>query len=859
MIKDEKSKKKEPASKSPREIRSERRSPAINPQLLPEMKVEDKSLKKSPLRKVEHGGSGVATRITKSISDAYVPDKSPKKSDKNVHPSKREGVGTRAKSQSPSNVSSDVGLKKKSRGTGKIVKHIQGKKDIFKSPDIRPIFEKNVAYNPPLPKVQSEALDIPQNIEAGEDINMDLITELTLVLNIPNINPIMREPLNFIIGKLKNGENTMLIQTLGKEWAAYIQSEEHKYKISPESKNSIASQSQEQDFNDFNDIVIESFEKAIDSWLDHRYKYRAIEIKILVTEKINKFQENMWDLNSTKYTDNVVDLKREKYFEEFNDTIASLNTFQTEYKNTKDWLLTLNPDTSNEARLFGSLALIFQMYINDEHPDEIDEMKESLETYSKKFNETENAKALFKKFNTAMFADMCEIEIKKFIDEGHMSGSIMQKKYEKQVKKQIEKFEGAMWPLGLQSVKFPPIRPSADHVFKTNRLKTDPDLKIYEKTVDFLIDLSNKSTTKMDFYVLLVDCFILFAKQLNDLEDKTNSLTDNYHNINVSEYEVLGDWAKCLMQDIANIAQIKYQNVIEKEAAIKNYIKTERDRFETVFWGVKIDNIIPSQQQKLDLPGANINASGFFDDSMEDSSYHKPNFEDFIWGAVKRKAVASGEAPKKEENIKILDASYALKKGEYYYYDQSFGNKEREPAAPPKKAQKNPSEMLIDALDGRLADKIKKNKKKKKKNGDGTSSESDDDKKKSSPPKKSSGGFGEGGFGGPGKGRHGGSGGAGGSGASGGAGGSGGGNGGGGGGLPQGGPYLIPDNQNWENIRVGEELHPMVPSKRYREFEDMVDMFPVRDDNDGFNISDDYNYVEFEKIIRPEVLDGGNF
>lgn len=45
--------------------------------------------------------------------------------------------------------------------------------------------------------------------------------------------------------------------------------------------------------------------------------------------------------------------------------------------------------------------------------------------------------------------------------------------------------------------------------------------------------------------------------------------------------------------------------------------------------------------------------------------------------------------------------------------------------------------------------------------------------------------------------------------------------------------------------------------KRYREISGLPQMFPIRDDMDGFNISNDYNYVEFERIVRPTIMEEG--
>jgi hypothetical protein len=47
--------------------------------------------------------------------------------------------------------------------------------------------------------------------------------------------------------------------------------------------------------------------------------------------------------------------------------------------------------------------------------------------------------------------------------------------------------------------------------------------------------------------------------------------------------------------------------------------------------------------------------------------------------------------------------------------------------------------------------------------------------------------------------------------------------------------------------------------KRYREISSLPDRFPIKDDMDGFNISDDYEYFEFERIARPTVMEGGKF
>jgi len=46
--------------------------------------------------------------------------------------------------------------------------------------------------------------------------------------------------------------------------------------------------------------------------------------------------------------------------------------------------------------------------------------------------------------------------------------------------------------------------------------------------------------------------------------------------------------------------------------------------------------------------------------------------------------------------------------------------------------------------------------------------------------------------------------------------------------------------------------------KRYRDISSLPDMFPIKDAQDGFNISDDYEYFEFERIVRPVVMEGGN-
>jgi hypothetical protein len=45
--------------------------------------------------------------------------------------------------------------------------------------------------------------------------------------------------------------------------------------------------------------------------------------------------------------------------------------------------------------------------------------------------------------------------------------------------------------------------------------------------------------------------------------------------------------------------------------------------------------------------------------------------------------------------------------------------------------------------------------------------------------------------------------------------------------------------------------------KRYREISSMPDMFPIKDEQDGFNISNDYKYFEFERIVRPVIMEGG--
>jgi hypothetical protein len=47
--------------------------------------------------------------------------------------------------------------------------------------------------------------------------------------------------------------------------------------------------------------------------------------------------------------------------------------------------------------------------------------------------------------------------------------------------------------------------------------------------------------------------------------------------------------------------------------------------------------------------------------------------------------------------------------------------------------------------------------------------------------------------------------------------------------------------------------------KRYREISGLPQLFPIRDDMDGFNISNDYDYVEFERIVRPTIMEEGTF
>jgi uncharacterized membrane protein YgcG len=833
------SKKKEPEPKTDREIRSERRSPAINPQFLQEMEVDKnpkKSTSKSPLRKGK--------------SEAFAAEKSPKnKSDKNVHTSQRGGMGTR--SSSPDIALLGVG--QKSRMKGDLGKYIRDKNVLFQSPDVGPDETlkikrrrkgpSSLANLPEEPKVESI------NIEASEDIDMDFITQLTAIAERGDIDPNRLAPVKFLIKKLQNKENSLLTQTLAKEWPAYILSG-NDYAIDDQTIEKLIEESKDEPdlFKEFNTIIVESFENITKSELKANSVDYAADFAISTTIKINKFQDKMWDLHSN-YKKSAKELEKEKYVSKFTAYLASWENFETEYTNTKKWFLKLKVNTANEAKFFGNLLQAFWLYNTDKgaaSTEEINDVKIKIEQYGKRLADSEN---ILKNLNNAVLTDICEIEKQKFIDEGHMSGREMQEKYEKQVKNQIVKFENVMWLLGIESLKLSQIRSSLDYVFKTDLLKTDPNLKIYEKTVEFLVKLPKKSDAEIDFYVSLVDCFILFVtkKTLDDTK------FDNLHAYYVpsKKMDVLDEWSKCLMQDIVDIAQFSHLEIDNPQGRnyiIQEHIDREHTSFQTLFWAVKIE-------QKPDLQKDNINSSDLYEknESMVDASQYVdygPNMNALFLGADQRKVVAPQEAPKKQENILILDSSYILQN----LSAQTFGTKPKEPAA--GKNPKDKTKMFKDTFNKRHANEINKNKKKK--NDDETSS--DDDKRGFSPPKKPSGGYGEGNGGGPGKGgRHGASGGAGGSGASGGAGGSGGGNGGGGGGWPHGGPYLIPDNQNWDNIRVGEELHPMVPSKRYREIEDMIDMFPVRDDNDGFNISDDYNYVEFEKIIRPEVLDGGNF